>query len=1615
MTNYEFTEEKLMAAAERTSEKKFWKDALSGNWEYSSIPVDSISNTDATRSACVQIALPDELISLLATFSHTSPARLHIILMSGLGLLMQKYNRRDIFLLGTPIYRQEPAGDYLNTVLPVMFVFDGACSFRELLRKTQHTMQEAINHQNFPVEILAGDYSKNNTDALFPLFDISLALEPLQQSVSLQHIPHRIMFGFSVPTTGTPVSLQIHYDPNSYQAETMTQLGAYYKHLLHMALQHPDQDISALTLADNDDMLAWIRKVNPVVRRVEGPCHLAALFNQQSIRFPERIAVSCKGATMTYEQLEQETNKLAAYLQAKHVGWQDRVAVLLESSVDFVVAILGILKTGAVYVPVSPSYPVNRIQYILEDSSPAAVITTPGFRDKVPERKQVVMIGDYKEAALAPLNKVVADGDDLAYIIYTSGSTGMPKGVMVSHRNVVNLVHGLTVAIYDRLAPEPLNICQLAPFEFDASVQQIFCSLLSGHALYIVSEEDRTKGDNIIAFYREHRISVSDGTPAHIRLLLESLRGGNQMPGLRQMIIAGEAFPATLAKAFLEYTASSGLQLSNLYGPTEACVDATVYDVIPDRIPPAAVLPIGRPLANQCIYILDEHLNVQPPGIAGEIYIGGEGVSRGYQGKKELTLDRFLPDPFRAGKMMYRSGDKARWMNDGNILFLGRLDEQVKINGYRIEPAEIVSQITQASFIRAACVTANGQEEDRQLTAYVVPDEREALLLSRLLQIGEQGGFVELPDKISLFAASRKDAGEVYEEVFGGQAAWCKQLRLPQRPVILDVGANIGIFSIFVTQLRTAAQIYAFEPVPQIFGVLKKNMALYGISAQLFNIGVANENGAAGFTYYPESPAMSGRFAKAEEDGNLLRQIILNKGGHQLSEEETSQLLKQRLEMVEVTCNITTIRDIIVANQLTVIDLLKIDVEKGEWDVLLGIGDSDWAIIRQIIIEVHDIDDRLLKITALLQEKGFSYEVTQDTGYENTGLYNVYAVRPVMEGYMPLRFDMDAWRTSLKGKGPIAVTDILRSRLEKSLPPYMLPADYIWVADLPLMSNGKTDLRGLTAMKGLQVVRNEDEWGEIGLTGRKIRAIWENVLKKDGFGPNDSFFTIGGNSVKAIQVASRIHHQLQVKATLTDIFKYPTIKELATAMDARADKDELLIPIAPAQASHPLSGAQRRFLTAHYVQEENTSYNLPFFVEINGPLDVDRLKQAFGKLTNRHESLRTCFEVAGQPAQKIVTGSTLTIGWQDMSTLLPEQVAADIQVRTAAFIRPFDLTVAPLMRVDLVKYAANRHLLLVDMHHIISDGFSFQVFLKDLVALYEGKTLPPLRIQYKDFAVWENGEKQQQKLRNQEQYWLAQFSGEIPVLSLEGDYPPSRRVAGRGSVVQGEFSVQRSAELRKLMEKENVTFFALTFTLYSILLSKLSRQQDIVIGTPLLGRRHPDLEMIMGAFVNTLAIRTRPENQKTFESYLREVKQLLLKGFENQDYQFEQLVEAVAPFYDKNRPNPLFSVWFAVQQQDTQVAAKGNQELTFDNVHASDNSTQFDLSLTMIDRPDEIKIILQYNNTVFKEDTAWRFIDYLKILADCICKHPEMPVGQFEFSSALSHADTGIQDIKLRF
>ena len=577
-------------------------------------------------------------------------------------------------------------------------------------------------------------------------------------------------------------------------------------------------------------------------------------------------------------------------------------------------------------------------------------------------------------------------------------------------------------------------------------------------------------------------------------------------------------------------------------------------------------------------------------------------------------------------------------------------------------------------------------------------------------------------------------------------------------------------------------------------------------------------------------------------------------------------------------------------------------------------------------------------------------------------------------------------------KSPLTRSE-LRQYLALSLPDYMLPSHFVSLTELPLTKNGKLD-RGQLPEPTDQLATGTEYMAPRSLTETQLATLWSATLNLDKVGVRDNFFDLGGHSLKATLLIADIRHQFEVSVPLNVFFSHPTIERMGAYIDQTDQVEYSQIPELLLAENYPLSSAQKRLFIMSQFDADSITYNMPGFMNMYGVLLPEKINATFTQLIDRHEALRTVFDlVGGEPVQMIKPARNAAVQYY-------KSQAVEVEKLIFSFLQPFDLKVNAF-RVGLIEVSNTHHVLMVDMHHIISDGLSIQQFIKEFIQLYNGANLAPIQTSYKAFATWQNERFGSNDMAQLETFWLNQFKGSLPTLDFPTDYPRPNRQSFEGETLHFELSKDLTDQLKTLAKEKTVSLYMLFLAAYNILLAKYSGQDDIIIGSPTAGRNHSALKEVIGVFVNTIALRNQPNSNLNFDAFLETVKQNTLEALEHQDYQFETLLEQLALKRDLSR-NPLFDTLFSFQHEP--VWQEDIEGLKFSPIDQKNTISKFDLTLNVTAADAQIIYSIEYATKLFKPETIARLSTHFVQLLTDIVTQPEQRISELNLiTSAEEH------------
>ncbi|WP_313559736.1 non-ribosomal peptide synthetase, partial [Ruminiclostridium cellobioparum] len=1295
--------QKLMVTSEAVcGQKRYWEDIFRGEIPVLNLPLDyQRATVQSFEGNSLSFSVGKTITESLKRIALETGATLYMVLLAAYNILLAKYSDVEDIVVGAPVAGRNHTdlenimGMFVNT-LAIRSRPERGKTFVEFLMDTKENVIASFENADYPFEELIENINLSRSAGRNPLFDTLFVLQNIGISEicidKLRFIPfdfHNGISKFDISLTAfeedEDIKFSFEYCTKLFKQETIDRMSKHFVNILQDITDNPSKRLMEINMLSEEEKEKIILDFNNTETHYPVHSTINLMFEEQAGKTPNNVAVIFRDGHMTYRELNEKANRLASALRGKGTGAGSIIGILAERSFEMLVGIMGILKSGAAYMPLSPEYPEERIRYMLEDSSAKILLAQERFVDELVFDGDVLNLdneGLYEGDGSNP--EIINKPDDLAYVLYTSGSTGRPKGVMIEHRSIINRLHWM-----QRKYPlgEGDAILQKTPYSFDVSVWELLGWSFAGARVCLLEPGEEKDPAAIIEAVEKNRITTIHFVPSMLNIFLnyvEELESVDRLKSLKQVFVGGEALSVRQVNTFNRMIyEGNGTKLHNLYGPTEAAVDVSSFDCPTSG--ELETVPIGRPIDNIRLYILNKDNRLQPVGVPGELCISGVGVGRGYLNREELTKEKFVEDPFKPGEKMYRTGDLAKWMPDGNIEYLGRMDNQVKIRGYRIELGEIEAQLLKQESIKEAIVVVREDEKgDKLLCSYVVSD---------------------------------------------------------------------------------------------------------------------------------------------------------------------------------------------------------------------------------IALELNEI----------------------------------------------------------------------RKSMKEELPDYMVPTFITQLLSIPLTHSGKVDRKALPEPLKELSLENEFE-GAANEIEEELLKIWMEVLDLDQIGVNDNFFELGGQSLKAVVLLAKIHKKFDTRITVKEMFTVPTIKELARiVMGAKKNIYAAIEPV-DERDYYPVSSAQKRMYILSQFKEVGTSYNVHAAIIIEGCLERERLEQAVNTLVERHEALRTSFEVYDE---EIVQRIHKEVYFEIIYKKADE---SELNGIIKEFIQPFELSKAPLLRVCLVTLSENRHALIYDMPHIITDGTSMFTLVKEFVELYQCRELPELKLQYKDYSNWQRKQEDSEAFKNIEKYWIDLFSGEVPVLMLPTDYARSTMSSFEGDTLSLILDKNITADINRFIADTGVTLHILLLSVFNVLLAKYTSQYDIVVGTAVAGRPHADLQNIIGMFVNMLSMRNYPEQEKTFYEFLAEVKANSIKAYENQDYQFEMLVDKLNLKRNTSR-NPLYDVMCTVQ--NVEIPEIEIDELKFKPYSYDNKITHADINLMVKEVNGETVLHFEYCTGLFKRETIEKIACNFKNIVVDVLDNPQ--------------------------
>ena len=1282
----------------------YWQQKLSRELPVLNLPTDRPRPPIQTdNGGSYPFKLSEKLTGQLKELAQTEGATLYMTLLAAFQVLLYRYTGQEDILVGSPMSGRSKVefasivGYFVDSVV-MRADFSGNLSFRDFLSQVRQTVRGAIAHQDYPFALLVEKLQVESDSSRAPLFQAGFVLKKFPESQDVpnwffssektlmnweglevepfvleQYESQSDLFLEMFEEDSSLVGL-LRYNADLFDEPTIARMADHFQNLLEGIVNDPQQRVTALPLMTEVEREQILVEWNNTKTDYPNDKCIHQLFEEQVENNPNAIAVVFEEQKLTYSQLNSKANQLAHYLQKLGVVPETLVGICVERSVEMVVGILAILKAGGAYVPLDPSYPQERLEYMFTDSQVSVLLTQEQILAQLPQHQaQVVLLDrDWEKIATETPEKVESEvsPQNLAYVIYTSGSTGKPKGVLIEHKGLCNLA---TVQIQEFQVNSNSRVVQFASLSFDASIWEIVMALGSGASLYIGSRDTLMPGVGMIQWLHNNKITHITIPPSALAVMPKG-----ELPELKTIVVAGEACPPELISQW-----SVGRQFVNAYGPTESTVCATMAECSPE----CSVPPIGRPISNTQIYILDRNLQPVPIGVAGEIYIGSVGLARGYLNREDLTNQRFITNPFGHSKVnlpltpflegspkskLYKTGDNGRYLGDGNIEFLGRIDHQVKVRGYRIETGEIEATLTQHPSVKQTVVVAREDNSGAQgLVAYIVPEVESLITSSSELsntqinswqnlfnqQINEQKSKVTDPlFNISGWRSSYNNQSLPESQMRIWAVDIVAQVLAHKPKKVCEIGCGTGLLlfqiaphtqayygiDISSTSLEYIQQQILQEPKKYTHVNLAQKRAdeIDDIASQSFDMVILNSviQYFLNVEYLLQVISQAIRIVKP---GGIIflgdiQSLPLMKAFHSSVQlyQATPSLSVERLKQ-KIDRQMEQEKELLVSPELFValkekhpeITHVQIRLERGReqnemnkyrYSVLLHIEAKPASVIATTVKSGADISaqeietylrdqepesicfsglvnervandvglvellsqpeskQNLQQLRQKLESKAVNgidperlYELSSALGYSLELCWSAQGRGELMDGVFvrselaeegivltPLtQKSVVASNWNNYGTNPLSfevgkqLVPDLREYLESRLPEYMVPSGLMVLSQLPLTPNGKVDRKALpvpdvTSSVSTEYVAPETE------TQKALAEIWQEVLGIEKVGIHDNFFfDLGGHSLKATQVISRIRQAFDIECPLNKIFESSTVESIGKYID----------------------------------------------------------------------------------------------------------------------------------------------------------------------------------------------------------------------------------------------------------------------------------------------------------------------------------------------------------------------------------------------------------------------------------------------------------------------------------
>ncbi len=1637
----------------------YWLKQVSGAKTYLDLPFDrQRPAVPSFRGSHIPFKIPADLLNRLHRKNRQNGVTLFMSLMAAFQALLYLHTGQEDINVGTTIANREIPDlkrlmGFLINILIIRSDLSDNPRFSDFLKQIKNTALDAFANHDLPYERLVEALQPDRTLTYPSLFQIlfvlqnapkgKLALPDLEISIYETRLKN-VKFDLTLimEEEADHINGLMGFRSDLFDAPTIERFIRHYLTILDTVTKDDTirlRDIPLLSAAEKYQILhEWndTRKPLPDKRCIHH------IFENQAETAPDATALIYEDRTLTYGELNASANRLAALLIEAGVGPEKIVAIAQQPTPDMIISLLAVLKTGGAFLPLDVHHPAERIRFIIEDTGTSFLLTEKSLHPVFENFTGKILYYDALQDELknySSVNPLIkTDLANLAYLIYTSGSTGKPKGVMLTHRGLPNLTMALGTA--SKVAPGS-RVLQFASPSFDASVEEILTPLSLGATLVLMN-----RGEHLSAQKLNETIKTNKLTNLVLSPSLLTMLDPQDFPDLRAVTSMGETCPPELANQW-----SAHVRFINGYGPTENTV-ATAINIIGDKITGLRV-PIGRPLDNVNVYILDSKMEPTPVGMPGEVYIGGIALARGYLNRPDLTADKFVPDPFssEAGSRLYRTGDLGRFLPDGQIDFIGRVDDQVNIRSFRIELGEIETHLDRHPAVKLSAVAVKKDKAgNRQLAAYIVRETENELTaadiknhLNKHVPEYMVPAFVVFLDEMPLKSSGKIDKDALPDpdsEMTGRDGEyvapstklelfvynlWREILKIERIGIhdnFFSIGGNSIQGAVFVNRLQEElgeyvyiVAIYDAPTIARLCDYIKKE--------------------------YPQSAArISGEKIKSSGDARVtgeqikaLRRIIFTSDYKKTAEAETKKNPPAVFVLSSPRSGSTLTRAMLGGHPLLFsppeLQLLNYGTLQERKTLLSGRNDFWLDGTIRTIMELKNCDEsEARKLMLSYEDRNFStaafYGEMQSWLNDRIFVDKTpnYALSEKIMQQAERWFDNPRFIHLIRHPYGV-IPSFEKARLHVFYPPFFTDshdftprqlAEMIWIIshqNILAFFNSIPQERRMRLRYEDLVTQPQEEM-------QRVCNFLDIDFHPDMLVPQkdkEKRMTTGLNELSKMLGDVRFHEHkgitsdraYQWKNNLKENYLSDAAWELIEAfgyesrpgLDQQMGKSLQTIPRLPQENKAPLSFAQERLWFLDQLEPDSAHYNMPVAVRVSGNLDQPRFSAALQRLAQRQQSLRTVFKASdGKAFQQILPKANFDIRRICLTDTPPEkrEEKAREMLRKEA-LKPFNLAEGPLLRVTLIEVDSDESLLLLNMHHIISDGLSLGIFMRELLVIYEAIVknkavkLAPLPVQYADYAAWQRSRLQSKKLENELEFWKVYFKDAPTMLELPTDFPRPAVRTFKGGQLRFQLSEALSRKIKNWAQEHDSTIFMFLLTALNGLLYRYARQQTILTGMAAANRNRREIENLIGFFINTLVIRADIERGMTFEALFEQLKTSAVAVFKHQDVPFEKIVDSLD--IERNLShNPLFQVMLTYQPP--LIRGQRLDTLAFEPLELDTGIAKFDLNLSMAEHGGQIGGLWEYSSDLFTERSAARMLRHFQAIIECLLDDPQMAIDR---------------------